>query len=206
MKSLKVDGVEQPLTDEQKTNGGTYTFERLNKYPLPKRDIRTGQVLEAQDSGFYTIEAAYEQAPDYTVTKTSDTPYLDVYDDWAISYEIRAEEVNPGAPAGTYNIIDDMANGLLILEGEPEVTVSGGKADYDATLGRLIVTNVTGALTINTATPVNDVTATPAIAEIYDIAGNLLVSTSDANAALTTLPAGMYIIRQGSHSRKVLLP
>lgn len=126
MKSLRVDGVEQTLTDDQRINGGTYTFERLNKYPLPKRDVRTGQILQAQDSGFYTIEAEYEQQPDYTLQKTSGTQFLDVYDESVINYEIRVDELNPGAPAGTYEIHDDMANGLLMLEGEPEVTVSGG--------------------------------------------------------------------------------
>ena len=123
---------------------------------------------------------------------------------YPITYNI-AEEVSPRY---MHTLSEGFITYLTCHDGShpTQVTVSGGKADYDATLGRLIVTNVTGALTINTATPVNDVTATPAIAEIYDIAGNLLVSTSDTNAALTTLPAGMYIIRQGSHSRKILLP
>ena len=123
---------------------------------------------------------------------------------YPITYNI-AEEVSPRY---MHTLSEGFITYLTCHDGShpAQVTVLGGKAEYDANLGRLIVTNVTGALTINTATPVNDVTATPAIAEIYDIAGNLLVSTSDTNATLTTLPAGMYIIRQGSHSRKVLLP
>ena len=123
---------------------------------------------------------------------------------YPITYNI-AEEVSPRY---MHTLSEGFITYLTCHDGShpAQVTVLGGKAEYDANLGRLIVTNVTGALTINTATPVNDITATPTIAEIYDIAGNLLVSTSDTNATLTTLPAGMYIIRQGAHSRKVLLP
>ena len=88
-----------------------------------------------------------------------------------------------------------------------QVTITGGKADYDASLGRLIISNVTGDLTISTTTPTMDITASyTAQTDVYNIAGNLIVSTSDIQSTIGSLPAGMYIIRQGETTRKVLIP
>ena len=88
-----------------------------------------------------------------------------------------------------------------------QVSVTGGKAEYDATLGRLIITNVTGDLTISTTTPTMDITASyTAQTDIYNIAGNLIVSTSDIQSTIGSLPVGMYIIRQGQTTRKILIP
>jgi endonuclease I len=88
-----------------------------------------------------------------------------------------------------------------------QVSVTGGKAEYDATLGRLIITNVTGDLTISTTTPTMDITASyTAQTDIYNIAGNLIVSTSNIQSTIGSLPAGMYIIRQGETTRKILIP
>ena len=125
--SLKVDGEEQPLSDEEKLSGGSYTFERLNKYPLPQRDIRNGYVLITKESGFYTIETSYAHLPEYKSSKISDTAYIKAYDDREITYQIRCDEIWEDADAGTYRLQDDMADGLLILSGEPTVTVQGGK-------------------------------------------------------------------------------
>lgn len=126
VKSLKVDGVAQTLSEEQKAKGGTYTFARLNKYPLPARDIRTGQVLAAQSSGFYTIETEYERLPRYEATKISDTENLRSYEDKEITYQIRCDELYDDVSAGKVNITDDLAGGLLTLTGDPVVKAVGG--------------------------------------------------------------------------------
>lgn len=126
VKSLKVDDVAQTLSESQSRNGGSYTFPRLNKYPLPERDIRNGQMLIAEDSGIYTIEASFARIPEFRDTKSSDTPYVQTYEDKVITYTITSEELYDDAGPGTHEIRDNMANGLLILQGEPTVSVSGG--------------------------------------------------------------------------------
>ena len=127
VKSLKVDGKTQTLTETQKLNGGSYTFKKLNKYPLPERDMRTGEILASSGSGFYTIETDYERIPEYRDSKKSDTPYIDTYSDKIITYQIRADELVENAGAGSHRIHDDLAGGLLTLEGEPEVRTQGGR-------------------------------------------------------------------------------
>ena len=88
-----------------------------------------------------------------------------------------------------------------------QVMITGGKAEYDASLGRLIITNVTGNLTISTTTPVTNITAdSHAIASIYNIAGEVICTTEQPTLAISQLPAGIYIIRQGQTTRKVLIP
>ena len=88
-----------------------------------------------------------------------------------------------------------------------QVSVTGGKAEYDATLGRLIITNVTGNLTISTTTPVTNITAdSHAMASIYNIAGEVICTTEQPTLAISQLPAGIYIIRQGQTTRKILIP
>lgn len=122
-----------------------------------------------------------------------------------ITYHL-AEEVSPRY---LHTLSEGFITYLTCADGShpAQVTVTGGKAEYDASLGRLIITNVTGDLTISTTTPTMDITASyTAQTDIYNITGNLIVSTSDIQSAIGSLPAGMYIIRQGEITRKILIP
>ena len=122
-----------------------------------------------------------------------------------VAYHL-TEEVSPRY---LHTLSEGFTTSLTCADGShpAQVTVTGGKAEYDASLGRLIISNVTGDLTISTTTPTMDVTASyTAQTDIYNIAGNLIVSTSDIQSTIGSLPAGMYIIRQGETTRKVLIP
>ena len=122
-----------------------------------------------------------------------------------VTYHL-AEEVSPRY---LHTLSEGFITYLTCADGShpAQVTVTGGKAEYDASLGRLIITNVTGDLTISTTTPTMDITASyTAQTDIYNIAGNLIVSTSDIQSTIGSLPAGMYIIRQGEITRKILIP
>ena len=122
-----------------------------------------------------------------------------------VTYHL-AEEVSPRY---LHTLSEGFITYLTCADGShpAQVTVTGGKAEYDASLGRLTITNVTGDLTISTATPTMDITTSyTAQTDIYNIAGNLIVSTSDIQSAIGSLPAGMYIIRQGETTRKILIP
>lgn len=124
---------------------------------------------------------------------------------YAVTYHI-AEEVSPKYQ---HTLADGFITYLTSSDGShpAQVSVTGGKAEYDATLGRLIITNVTGDLTISTTTPVTNITAdTRAQASIYNIAGEVICITEQPNQAMTQLPSGIYIIRQGATTRKVLIP
>ena len=88
-----------------------------------------------------------------------------------------------------------------------QVTVSGGKAEYDSSLGRLIITQVTGNLIISTTTPTIDIyTSSHTCARIYNVSGELLCTTDDVPAALMQLRSGLYIVSQGTQTRKVMVP
>ena len=124
---------------------------------------------------------------------------------YAVTYHI-AEEVSPKYQ---HTLAEGFITYLTCADGShpAQVTVTGGKAEYDASLGRLIISNVTGDLTISTTTPTMDITASyTAQTDIYNIAGNLIVSTSDIQSTIGSLPVGMYIIRQGQTTRKILIP
>ena len=124
---------------------------------------------------------------------------------YAVTYHI-AEEVSPKYQ---HTLADGFITYLTSSDGShpAQVSVTGGKSEYDATLGRLIITNVTGDLTISTTTPVTNITAdTRAQASIYNIAGEVICITEQPNQAMTQLPSGIYIIRQGATTRKVLIP
>ena len=122
-----------------------------------------------------------------------------------ITYHL-AEEVSPRY---LHTLSEGFITYLTCADGShpAQVTVTGGKAEYDASLGRLIISNVTGDLTISTTTPTMDITASyTAQTDVYNIAGNLIVSTSDIQSTIGSLPAGMYIIRRGEITRKILIP
>ena len=87
------------------------------------------------------------------------------------------------------------------------VTVTGAQSSYDADLGRLTITNVTGNVTIRTTTPASYVSVeSRACARIYNVAGELLCTTDDVPAALMQLRSGLYIVSQGTQTRKVMVP
>ena len=122
-----------------------------------------------------------------------------------VTYHL-AEEVSPRY---LHTLSEGFITYLTCADGShpAQVTVTGGKAEYDASIGRLIITNVTGDLTISTTTPTMDITASyTAQTDVYNIAGNLIVSTSDIQSTIGSLPAGMYIIRQSEITRKILIP
>ena len=85
-----------------------------------------------------------------------------------------------------------------------EVAVSGAEYSYDAELGRLIISNVTGPLTIGNSTYLNSVHA-DAHARIYNLRGELLCTTEDVDLALSTLVSGLYIVLQNGKAEKFII-
>ena len=130
VKSLKLDGETLELTEDEIANGGSYTFERLNKYPLPTRDIRNGQVFYTKESGYYTLEAEFGRLPGYRDNKVADRKYVKLGSDEEITYTLVSTEVYEDAVAGTHELHDDLANGLLhIVPDSMEVTARNGSFD-----------------------------------------------------------------------------
>lgn len=87
------------------------------------------------------------------------------------------------------------------------VKVAGATAKYDAQLGRLVVSNVTGNITISaTSTADNQMVASEQAIRIYSFTG---VSVGQClpnriNATLAALYPGIYILCQGKDSWKVV--
>lgn len=87
------------------------------------------------------------------------------------------------------------------------VKVAGATAKYDAQLGRLVVSNVTGNITISaTSTADNQMVASEQAIRIYSFTG---VSVGQClpnriNATLAALHPGIYILCQGKDSWKVV--
>lgn len=87
------------------------------------------------------------------------------------------------------------------------MTVTGAQPSYDGDLGRLTITKVTGDVAISTTTPASYVSVeSRACARIYNVAGELLCTTDDVPAALMQLRSGLYIVSQGTQTRKVMVP
>ncbi|MBR1426965.1 MAG: endonuclease [Paludibacteraceae bacterium] len=90
------------------------------------------------------------------------------------------------------------------------VTVTGGTAQYDATMGRLIVTNVQGAVTVTTPSDDQE-TGTEALygdgaVTVYTNMGVPVCRTTEGalHATLRDLPAGLYIIQTREQTFKIL--
>ena len=117
-----------------------------------------------------------------------------------VTYHV-AEQVSPRY---MHTLSDGFITYLTAADGShpASVEVKGAKAEYDASLGRLIITNVTGNVTIGTATSLEDVEVEMPY-EIYNISGTLLTTTSDPADVLPTLGTGLYIIRHGQSTRKI---
>ena len=127
VKSLKVDDVEQELTEDQKMNGGSYVFTMLNKNPIVQRVWRDGQILNASDSSYYTIEVVYARLPDYETVKTADKDKIYSMSSEPVHYTIKCTEKYDDAPAGSHQIKDDLAGGILeIVPGSLNISVSEG--------------------------------------------------------------------------------
>ena len=117
-----------------------------------------------------------------------------------VTYHV-AEQVSPRY---MHTLKDGFITYLTSADGShpASVNVSGAKAQYDASLGRLIITNVTGNVTIGTTTALEDVEVDMPY-EIYSISGTLLTTASNLADVLPTLGTGLYIIRQGQSTRKI---
>lgn len=91
-----------------------------------------------------------------------------------------------------------------------DVAVAGATAQYNPTLGRLVVTNVRGSVTITTPseefqTSVELLSEDGAVA-VYTGMGMLVCRTTEGalHATLRTLPTGLYIIRTTDKTYKIL--
>ena len=125
------------------------------------------------------------------------------------SYPVTYNLVETVSPRYMHTLSEGFITYLTNKDGShpDEVTVTGGQCSYDADLGRLIITDVTGILTISTSTPTMDVAADVYTqAKIYNMSGELLATTKDVRSALSNLRSGLYIISQGVQTRKVIVP
>mgnify|MGYP003466965136 len=121
-----------------------------------------------------------------------------------VTYHVSAEV----SPRYMHTLSDGFITYLTSSDGShpANVEVKGAKAEYDASLGRLIISNVTGNVTIgsDTATSLEDVSADANMpCDVYNISGKLLSTTDDLSSVLESLSTGLYIIRQGTTTRKV---
>lgn len=111
-------------------------------------------------------------------------------------------------PNYQYTLADGFIAYLTEVDGShpKSVTVTGAKATYDAEMGRLTISNVTGEVTISAnGTAVEDVVFNNH-AVIYTITGTVIAETTSDQlpSTMQSLPTGMYIVRQGTQTRKVL--
>lgn len=125
------------------------------------------------------------------------------------TYEVSYRIKETASPRYQYTLTDGFVTYLTAANGtHPEqVSVTGGQAQYDATLGRLIVKNITGNLAITTDTATStEIIATDAAITIYTIMGVKVCETTEGELhnALQQLGVGTYILRKGNNSRKVV--
>ena len=119
-----------------------------------------------------------------------------------VTYHV-AEQVSPRY---MHTLKDGFITYLTSADGShpKTVNVSGAKAEYDASLGRLIITNVTDNVTIGTTTSLDEVSNNAQMpCEVYNISGILLTTTDDPSSTLESLGTGLYILRQGTTTRKI---
>jgi hypothetical protein len=131
IESLKVEGVEQDLTEEERLTGKSYFFSKLNKYPVEHRDIRNGQVVASGGSGVYYIEASFNRLPKYTAKKSVDKDTLRVGTDEELLYTIVCDEIYDKTLSGEHKLHDDLAGGLLDIDPDSiEVSTEYGSCEY----------------------------------------------------------------------------
>ena len=125
------------------------------------------------------------------------------------AYTVALESTAKMWPNHQYTLADGFIAYLTYADGTHpvDVTVTGAKAVYDAAMGRLTISNVTGAVSISTrGTDVEDVVCNSS-ATIYTLSGTVIAqcAAESLSALLQTLVPGTYIIKQGAQIRKVLL-
>ena len=125
------------------------------------------------------------------------------------AYTVALESTAKMWPNHQYTLADGFIAYLTYADGThpADVTVTGAKAVYDAAMGRLTISNVTGAVSISTrGTGVEDVVCNSS-ATIYTLSGTVIAqcAAESLSALLQTLVPGTYIIKQGAQIRKVLL-
>ena len=125
------------------------------------------------------------------------------------AYTVALESTAKMWPNHQYTLADGFIAYLTYADGTHpvDVTVTGAKAVYDAAMGRLTISNVTGAVSISTrGTGVEDVVCNSS-ATIYTLSGTVIAqcAAESLSALLQTLVPGTYIIKQGAQIRKVLL-
>lgn len=125
------------------------------------------------------------------------------------AYTVALESTAKMWPNHQYTLADGFIAYLTYADGSHpvDVTVTGAKAVYDAAMGRLTISNVTGAVSISTrGTDVEDVVCNSS-ATIYTLSGTVIAqcAAESLSALLQTLVPGTYIIKQGGQIRKVLL-
>lgn len=125
------------------------------------------------------------------------------------AYTVALESTAKMWPNHQYTLADGFIAYLTYADGThpADVTVTGAKAVYDAEMGRLTISNVTGAVSISTrGTGVEDVVCNSS-ATIYTLSGTVIAqcAAESLSALLQTLVPGTYIIKQGAQIRKVLL-
>ena len=124
------------------------------------------------------------------------------------AYTVALESTAKMWPAHQYTLAAGFIAYLTYPDGThpADVTVTGATATYDAAMGRLTISNVTGAVTITTrGTDVEDVVCNSS-ATIYNIFGAVVASCSSdlVGSTLQSLTPGIYLVRQGQSTRKVI--
>lgn len=195
-------------------NGNAQLLSKLGKSGVFE-SLRVLLKWHMQDPPSLTEMVRNDGAQDYQGNRN---PFID-YPELAIqmfrnnssltTYPVHYTVTENVSPRYQYTLGDGFVTYLSASDGShpQEVTVIGGKAQYDASLGRLIVSNVTGNVEVMTPTPMGyeEVTIdTPVF--IYTLTGVLIGQTNreDLDNTLQSLSSGIYIVRQGSSSKKVL--
>ena len=168
-----------------------------------------------QDPPSLTEMVRNDGAQDYQGNRNPIIDYpelaIEIFSDYSkiTCYPVTYNVAETVSPRYMHTLSDGFVTYLTNRDGShpSQVSVTGGQYTYDASLGRLIITKVTGNLTISTSTPTIDVAVDVcAQARIYNVAGELVATTMDVHATLPQLRSGLYIISQGTQSRKVFVP
>lgn len=124
------------------------------------------------------------------------------------TYPIQIQEDIEMWPAHQYTLSDGFIAYLTLEDGShpANVTVSGAKSTYDATLGRLIITEVNAEVMIQLqGTAVEDIVCnSPTI--IYSVYGTVVAegTTETLSSTIQALTPGIYLVQQGASTSKFL--
>lgn len=111
-------------------------------------------------------------------------------------------------PAHQYTLSDGFITYLTLSDGShpSQINVTGAKSNYDATMGRLIIENVTSEVIISApGTAIEDI-ACNSSAVIYSIFGTIVANctTETLSSTINTLAPGIYVVHQGSTTTKFI--